>query len=171
MPLVVIDWVHSDFSISHGGLLRRYAKESLIYVDGQILEAYEGWLGHEYTRVLNTYVTALITSDKIYLPREEMIRLGIIPKVWITFAVIAAKDASGEYKIPVYPRKVVPYTPYKDLLTYRLEDLMLRMTGLKSKLPGIILRTLGVIEELKAEKSKRKKKEKERKTLIRRRKR
>ncbi len=169
MPLVVIDWVHRDYSVSHGGLLRKFAKENLIYVNGQIIEVYEGWLGHEYTRVLNAYVTALITNDRIYLPRDDLLKLGVVPKTWISFAALTAMDPDQVYKVPIYPRKVVPYTPAMDLLTYRLEDLMLRASGLKSKIAGIVLRTYGVIEELREIKRAKKKKEKKAKALTRRR--
>lgn len=42
MPLVIIDYVHEDYSIKHGGLLRRFYKDELLFVEGQILEVYEG---------------------------------------------------------------------------------------------------------------------------------
>ena len=163
LPLIIIDWIRSDYSLRHGGRLRDYVKQGFMYVEGHVLEVYEGWLGRERVRYINAYVRALVTSDRVYLPRDDMLKYGVAPKTWVVFAVVRAGDPEKEQYVPVYPYKVVPYIPSKDLLVARFEELALRMAGLSSKISGIVYRTYGVIEELrtaKAVETKKKRKEK-----------
>ncbi len=150
LPLVIIDWIRSDYSILHGGRLRDYIRMGFIYVEGHVLEVYEGWLGRERVRYINAYVRSLVTSDKVYLPRDDMLKYGVAPKTWVVYAVVRAGDPEKEQYVPVYPYKVVPYVPSKDLLLARLEELALRTTGLASKITGIVYRSYGVIEELRS---------------------
>ncbi len=153
-PLLIIDYVHEDYSIIHGGHLRRYYRQGLPYVEGQILEAYEGWLGRENVRVLNSEITGLLTSSRIYLPRDDSLKYGVIPRVWIVFSASRVGDPRREEYYPVYPGKIVPYVPSKDLITARLEDIMLRSIGFQSRLVGLIYRSINVIEEIRTLKSK-----------------
>ncbi len=162
MPLLLIDYVHEDYSIKHGGHLRRYYNQGLLYVEGQVLEAYEGWLGREYVRVLNADLTGLLTSSRIYLPRDDSLKYGVIPRVWIVFSASRVGDPRREEYYPIYPGRIVPYVPQRDLITARLEDLMLRSVGFQSRLAGLIYRSVNVIEEIKSLKKKEKFSEKRR---------
>ncbi len=162
MPLVIIDYVHEDYSVKHGGLLRRFYKDELLFVEGQILEAYEGWLGREKVRMVNAHITGLLTSSRIYLPRDDLLKYGIVPRIWIVYSVSRVGDPKKERYYPVYPGRIVPYVPGRDLLMSRLEDLTLRFVGFRSRLAGIIYRSFMVFEELKplkkAEKPRKKQK-------------
>ncbi len=155
MPLVIIDYLHEDYGIRHGGFLRRYLEEELRFVEGQVLEVYEGWLGRERVRMVNTRLTGMLDSKKIYLPRDDALKYSIVPKTWIVYSVIRVGDPRKEVYYPVYPGKIVPYTPSKDIVLARFEDLMLRVTGLSSYLAGFIYRGYSVVKELKEAKKKR----------------
>ncbi len=156
MPLLIVDYVHRDYSIVHGGLLRGFFRQGIHHVEGQVLEVYEGWIGREKVRVANARVIGLLTDKRILLPRDELLKYGIVPRVWIVFSVIRVGDFKREIYYPVYPGRIVSYVPQKDLLMARLEDLMLRSTGLSSKIAGLIYRGLGVIEEIREERRKKK---------------
>jgi len=156
VPLLIIDYLHEDFTIYHGGLLRRYLKEELRYVEGQILEVYEGWLGREKVRVVNARVTAMLGVNKIYLPRDDLLNYSIVPKTWIVFSAIRVGDPRREVYYPIYPGKIVPYIPSRDLIMSRLENIMLKMSGLSSRLAGFIYRGIGVVSELREEKARKK---------------
>ncbi len=150
--------------------MRRYYRQGLPYVEGQILEAYEGWLGRENVRVLNAEITGLLTSSRIYLPRDDSLKYGVIPRIWIVFSVSRVGNPRREEYYPVYPGKIVPYIPSKDLIMARLEDVMLRSIGFQSRLVGVIYRSINLIEEIRTLKGKRGVKEKKKKHRSRRRK-
>lgn len=154
MPLIIIDYVHDDYSIKHGGLLKRFYKDELLFVEGQILETYEGWLGREKVRMVNAHTAGLLTSSRIYLPRDDLLKYGIVPRIWIVYSVSRVGDPWKERYYPVYPGRIVPYVPGRDLIMSRLEDLTLRFAGFQSRLAGIIYRSFMIFEELKPLKKK-----------------
>ncbi len=154
MPLIIIDYLKEDYTINHGGLLRKYLEQELRYVEGQVLEVYEGWLGREKTRMVNARVTALIDHKKIYLPRDTVLKYGVVPRTWVVFSAIRVGDPRRDVYYPVYPGRVVPYAPSKNIVLARIEDLMLRMTGLSSFFAGLIYRGLEVVRESKRTKEK-----------------
>ena len=155
MPLLVVDRVKDDYSIRHGGYLRKYYRRELLYVEGQLLEVYEGWLGKERVRVLNSDVTSLITATRIYLPRDDMLKLGVIPGTWIVYAVSRVGDPRREEYYPVYPGRIIVYPAYKDIISARLEELLFKAAGYTTVLTRLIYRTFNVFEELKPRKKPR----------------
>ncbi len=163
MPLIIVDRVKDDYSIRHGGFLKKYYRRELIYVEGQILEVYEGWMGKEKVRVLNSDVTALITATRIYLPRDDMLRYGIIPNTWIVFSASRIGDPRKEEYYPIFPERIVVYPAYRDIISARLEELVLKSAGFATVLSRIIYRTFNVIEELKPKKKPKPPKKKKKK--------
>lgn len=149
MPLIIIDYVRENYSILHNGFLRKYLEQELKYVEGQVLEVYEGWLGREKVRMVNARVTALYDHKYILLPRDTMLKYGIAPRSWIVFSVTRVGDPVRDIFYPIYPGRIVPYAPAKDLIIARLEDLMLRSSGLTSFLASIIYRAGKTIEDIR----------------------
>jgi len=147
--MIIVDYVHDDFTIYHNGFLRRFLKEELRYVEGQVLEAYEGWLGKERVRNVNARVTSVLDFKKILLPRDDLLTYGIVPKTWIVFSASRVGDPRRDVYYPIYPGKNVVYMPARDVVSARLEDLMLRMTGLSSIYAGLIVKGYGVLKEIK----------------------
>ncbi len=154
MPLIVIDWVSNEFSVKHGGLLRDYWKQGFRHAEGQLLEAYEGWIGRERVRMLNIYVEALLLPDRLLLPRDQLLRHGVLPKTWVVYAVNRVGEPRREEYVPVYPRRIVPYVPAKSIVMSRFEEISLRATGIAPIITGLIYRGAGVIEELRSRKEK-----------------
>jgi len=149
MPLLIVDYVREDYTILHNGLLRRFLEQDLKYVEGQILEVYEGWLGRERVRVVNARLTAIYDYKRILLPLETVQKYGIAPRTWIVFSALRVGDPKREVFYPVYPGRVVPYVPARDILAAMLEELMLKQTGLASYFASIVYRAAGVLEDLK----------------------
>lgn len=149
MPLLIIDYVRENYTILHNGFLRRYLEQDLRYVEGQVLEVYEGWLGREKVRMVNARVTTLYDHKWILLPRDTMLKYGIAPRSWIVFSVLRVGDPRRDIYYPIYPGRIVPYVPAKDVITARLEDLMLRSSGLASYLAALVYRAKETIEEIK----------------------
>ncbi len=166
VPLVIIDWLRQDYSVKHSGLLRQYWKQGYRYAEGQLLEAYEGWLGRERVRMLNIYVSSLLLPDRLLLPRDQLLRHGVLPRTWLVYAVTRVGEPRREEYVPVYPRRIVPYTPPTSVIMSRLEDIMLKATGIAPIITGIIYKGAGAIEELREEREK-KKAEKKRLKLLR----
>ncbi len=149
MPLVIIDYVRENYTILHNGFLRRYLEQELRYVEGQVLEVYEGWLGREKVRMVNARVTALYDHKWILLPRDTMLKYGIAPRSWIVFSVTRVGDPRRDIYYPIYPGRIIPYTPAKDIVVAKLEDLMLKASGLSSYLAALIYRMGETIKEIK----------------------
>jgi len=149
MPLIIVDYIREDYTILHNGLLRRFLEQDLKYVEGQILEVYEGWLGREKVRVVNARLTAIYDYKRILLPLETVQKYGIAPRAWIVFSALRVGDPKREIYHPIYPGRVVPYVPARDILVAILEEFMLKQTGLASYFASIVYRAAGVLEDLK----------------------
>jgi len=148
MPLIIIDYIRDDFKIRHNGYLRRFVLEGLKYAEGQVLEVYEGWQGKERVRVVNLRITSIFDHKYIYLPREEMLKHGVPPKTWIVTSVNRVGDPKRDLYYPVYPGRLVSYVPPRDVVIARLEDLMVRSTGLASFIAGLIIRMSDVVKDV-----------------------
>ncbi|MEM1661919.1 MAG: hypothetical protein QXT47_02530 [Desulfurococcaceae archaeon] len=148
MPLILIDYLREDFGIDHGGLLRKYLHENLSYVEGQVLEVYEGWLGREKVRTVNLRLTARLSFKRIYMPRETCIRHGIIPRTWIVFSVSRVGDPRREYYVPIYEGRVFVHVPRKDIIYALFEELFFKGCLIRKPI-GFIYRFLELRRELK----------------------
>lgn len=148
MPLIIVDYLREDFGIEHGGLLRKYLYENLSYVEGQVLEVYEGWLGREKVRTVNLRLTARLSVKRIYLPRETCIRHGVVPRTWVVFSISRVGDPRREYYVPIYEGRVAVHVPRKSVIYALFEEIFLR-GGSANKPVGFIHRFLEFRRELK----------------------
>lgn len=153
IPLVIIDYLRENYTIEHGGFLRNYLKQDMKYVEGIILEAYEGSIGREKIRSINKKLTCIYDDKKIYLPRDDALKIGIVPRTWIVFSILRVGDPRRDLYYPVYPNKVNVYVPWKSKFYAKIEDLFFKSTGLSKYIVSTIYRGSELIRELKESRS------------------
>uniref|UniRef100_A0A7C4H6D9 Uncharacterized protein n=1 Tax=Staphylothermus marinus TaxID=2280 RepID=A0A7C4H6D9_STAMA len=149
MPLLIVDYLSERYSIEHSGLLRRFFKQEMKYLEGQLLEVYEGDVGREKIRSINRKLTCIIDDKRIYLPRDVVVETGVVPHTWIVFSAIRIGDPRREIYYPIYPNKIYVHVPWKSRFYARIEDLFYRSTGLKKHIAAIVFRGSELFKELK----------------------
>lgn len=149
MPLLIVDYVRENYAVDHGGLLRRFLRQEMRYLEGQVLEVYEGEIGRERVRTINRKLTCIFDHRKVYLPRDEALELGIAPRTWIALSVLRVGDPRRDLYYPVYPGRINVFVPWKSALSAKLEELFFKAAGLNVLIASLIYRSSEVLGEVK----------------------
>lgn len=153
MPLVIIDYLRENYTIDHGGFLRKYFKQDIRYAEGHVLEVYEGSIGKERVRVVNKRIVCIFDDKRVYLPRDDVLKIGISPHVWIVVSINRVGDPRRDLYYSIYPSRINVYVPWKSRFYARIEDLFFKSTGFKKHVASFIYRTSELFRELSEHRS------------------